>query len=104
MPFLDKRNGQLIVLMQCAAGWHWIKKKPIPLPAWGHFIHWNPNTTIQSIAIAEVVELTKWQNTVDEYGIIFDRARIVRCLYADKSKLDAELRKEIIDWCKSQLN
>lgn len=103
MPFMDERNSQLIVLMQCAAGWNWRNKKPVPRPAWTHFIHWNHTTTIPGIAVAEVIELQKWQNAVDDYGLVFDRARIVRCLYANDFSPDPRLRIEVINWCKTQL-
>lgn len=103
-PFNDEKNSQIIVLMQCGAGWNWSKKKQIPLPAWAHFIHWNYTTTIQSISITEIIELKKWQKVVDEYGLVFDRARIVRCLYSGNFTIEVDLRNEIIAWCNRKLN
>jgi hypothetical protein len=103
-PFHDEKNSQLIVLMQCAAGWNWRTKKQVPLPTWAQYIHWNFTTTIQSISIAEIIELKKWQKITDEYGLVFDRARIVRCLYSTTFVIESGLRDEIIAWCQEKLN
>lgn len=103
-PFSDNRNSQIIVLMQCAAGRNWKLKKQIPLPVWSQFIHWNYTTTIPCLSITEVVEGNAWQKRVDEYGIILDRPRIFKHIYADSFAVDAGLRQEILDWCIQKLN
>ncbi len=101
--FNDSRNGQIVVLMQCAAGRTWESKKSIPLPSWSQFIHWNFTTTIQSLSITEIVKQGRWQNRIDDYGIIFDRARIYQSLYNNNYEIDLGLRTEITDWCQEKL-
>ncbi|MCK5564164.1 MAG: hypothetical protein KAJ07_02870 [Planctomycetes bacterium] len=101
-PFGDMRNNQLIVLLQCAAGTHWRTKKQIPLKSWIEFIRWGL-TPVPGIAIPQIASLNNWNNIVDEYNFVFDRARITRCL--DKFVFeDAGLSKEITAWCESKLD
>ncbi|HVD99558.1 MAG TPA: hypothetical protein VNB90_15220 [Cytophagaceae bacterium] len=104
IPFEDERNSQVIILMQCAAGRRWRTKKQIPLSAWAQYIHWNYMTTIPALSITEVINNKNWQKSVDEYGIIFDRARIFRQIYSAGYSIDMTLRSEIIAWCTNKLN
>lgn len=101
-PFEDMRNSQLVVLLQCAAGTHWRSKKPIPLKAWTEFIHWGL-APVPGIAIPQIASLSNWNNIVDEYSFVVDRARIARCLHEFVFE-DVELRDEITTWCESKLN
>jgi hypothetical protein len=104
MPFGDNRRGQIIVLMQCAAGKNWGLKKPILLSVWSQYINWFYETTVPSISITEIITTRKWSNAVENYGVIFDRARIYRFLYKPNTPIDANLRAEVIAWCGAKLN
>jgi len=104
IPFDDERNSQIIILMQCAAGRRWDKKKNIPLSTWAQYIHWNFYTTVPSISVTEVIDDKRWQNKVGDYGIIFDRARIYKNIYKPTFVIDTTLRTEILGWCTNNLN
>jgi hypothetical protein len=101
--FNDSRNGQIVVLMQCAAGRTWESKKQIPLPAWSQYINWNYTTTLPCMSVTEIITSTRWQNRIDEYGILFDRARIYQYLYRPGHPINQPLRDEILDWCTQQV-
>ena len=90
--------------MQCAAGRTWEKKKQIPLNTWVQYIHWNFHTTIPCMALTEIVDRRRWQNRVDDYGIIFDRSRIYSNIYNGAFIINAELREAVIEWCDNNLN
>ncbi len=102
--FGDNRKGQVIILMQCAAGRNWNLKKQIIIDVWSQYINWNFYTTIPSMAITEILPSKKWSDAVETYGIIFDRARLYRYLYKPNIPIDPALRAEIIKWCANQLN
>lgn len=99
----DKRKGQMIVLMQCAAGRNWRQKKRIMLDVWAQYINWNPYTTVPSISVAELIDKSKWSEATIEYGVVFDRARIYRYLYSRNVIIDANLRNDVIEWCDSKV-
>jgi len=100
----DDRKGQVIVLMQCAAGRNWSLKKRIMLDVWSQYINWNFYTTVPSLSITEVVETKHWSEAIVEYGVVFDRARIFKYLYKPTITVDAALRAEIIEWCSHKMN
>lgn len=100
----DNRKGQVIILMQCAAGRNWRLKKRIMLDVWAQYINWNYYTTIPSLSITEVVEDKSWSESVVQYGVVLDRARIFKYLYKPTVIVDAELRAAIIDWCNNRMN
>lgn len=100
----DSRKGQVIVLMQCAAGKNWRIKKRIMLDVWSQYINWNFYTTIPSLSVAELIETNKWSEAIVEFGVVFDRSRLYRYLYAPTVTINADLRQEIIDWCNKKLN
>ena len=102
--FNDGRNSHLYLLIQCAAGGKWRTKKPIPLTSWRRYISWNQSTTIPALAITQIVEADKWQNAVDDYGIIIDRARLFKAISNDNYATDNKLKKEIKTWCKARLS
>lgn len=102
--FGDNRKGQIIILMQCAAGRNWNLKKQIMVDVWSQYINWNFYTTIPSIAITEILPTKKWSDAVETYGIIFDRARIYRCLYKPNASINPTLRAGVIQWCDNRLN
>lgn len=102
--FGDIRRGQVIILMQCAAGRNWNLKKQIILDVWSQYINWNFYTTIPSMAITEILPIKKWSDAVETYGIVFDRARLYRCLYKPNTLIDPALRAQVIQWCDNKLN
>lgn len=104
IPFGDERRGQIIVLMQCAAGRNWNLKKQIQLSVWSQYINWFYETTVPSLSITEILPTKKWGNAVECYGIVFDRARLYRYLYKPNTLIDAGLRADIVAWCGQKLN
>ncbi len=102
--FGDNRRGQVIILMQCAAGRNWNLKKQIMLDVWAQYINWNYYTTIPSLAITEILSSKKWADAVETYGVLFDRARIYRNLYKPNTAIDLRLREDIIQWCDNKLD
>lgn len=101
-PFKDRRNNQIVILMQCAAGKHWRAKKQIPLKSWTEFIHWGLSP-IPGIAIPQIASLSSWNNIVDEYTFIVDRVRILKSIH-DFTFEDSNLSNEILIWCESKLD
>lgn len=101
-PHGDKRPNQIILLLQCAAGINFEQKRSIPLLAWGDFINWSV-PPIQGIMIPSIPSNDEWIKIRDIYYLIFDRVRIYRAIYRN-TFTDKRLRKEILTWCKGNLN
>jgi hypothetical protein len=101
--FNDNRSGQIVLLMQCAAGRNWDSKKQIPLTTWAKYINWNHTTTLPCMSVTEIVTSAKWQNRTDDYGILFDRARIFQYIYRHGYPVNQALRDEILTWCSEQI-
>ena len=98
----DGRNNQIILLIQAAAGKHFMKKKSISICAWKEFIESSANF-IQGIAIPGIPSYPDdWREVRDDYNLIFDRIRICRSLKG-KKLVDKNLRGEIKVWCKERL-
>lgn len=97
----DNRSSQVVVLLQCAAGLHWRDKKQVPLSSWLKYIHWGTDP-IPGIGIAKLLDSEKWDNVVDEYTLIFDRARIFRALYS-KPIGDKKLTNKTRKWCNTRI-
>jgi hypothetical protein len=100
----DSRKGQVILLMQCAAGGNWRLKKRVMLDVWSQYINWNYYTTVPSLSITELVADNSWSEAVVQYGVVFDRARIFKYLYKPTVVIDAALRQAIVDWCNNKMN
>jgi hypothetical protein len=101
-PHGDKRPNQIILLLQCAAGINFQQKRSISLVAWREFINWAV-PPIQGIMIPCIPANDDWIQIRDNYHLIFDRVRIYRALHRN-SLLDKKLRREILVWCKRNLN
>jgi len=99
-PFGDNRAANLYILMQCAAGIHWRNKKRINLGRWTNYIQWYHDQIILSMATTDVVDKAEWNHQASEYGLLFDRLRIYRCLYGD-GPVETGLRGDVLRWCKS---
>lgn len=100
-PFGEKRSGQIVVLLQCAAGHNWAAKRSVPLGAWEQFIHWAYNP-IKAFAVPGIVSQRDWHDKSRDNGIIFDRIRIINLL-ADGMG-DSELSATLQDWVNVQLD
>ncbi len=101
--FDDRRKSQFYYLVQCAAGGWWRDKKPIPINSWRRYIAWNNDTTIPIMAITQIVEAEKWQNAIDDYGVIVDRARFYRTITSSSYKMNASLKTTIKNWCQRKI-
>lgn len=97
--FGDNRPANLYILMQCAAGIHWRNKRDINLERWTNYIQWYQKQIILSMATTDVIENDEWNHQASEYGLLFDRLRIYRCLYGS-GHVDLGLRKDVLEWCK----
>jgi len=101
-PHGDKRPNQIILLLQCAAGVNFEQKRSISISAWSEFINWAV-LPIQGIMIPSIPSNDEWIQIRDYYNMIFDRVRIFRAIYRNALS-DKKLRKEILTWCKNNLN
>jgi hypothetical protein len=100
-PFADKRSGQVVILMQSAAGHNWNEKPPVPLEAWCEYIHWA-SRPIRAFAVPCVVIRTHWHDKSMDKGLLFDRIRIANLLTAG-SQVDANLSFELSNWIRNTL-
>ena len=99
-PFQDKRSGQLVVLVQCAAGGDWKTKRPAPLTAWCQYIHWA-SPPIIALAVPRIVETMLWHKQSTDVGLLLDRARLINLI--DSSCSDKKLLNDLNKWINSQL-
>jgi len=99
--FEDNKSSNLYILLQSAAGNHWNTKKPISLQRWTNYIAWYASNIITSIATVDYVSKSKWDKNSSTYGMLIDRLRIYNFLY--EYEIDAELRTEVVNWCKNIL-
>lgn len=100
IPFTDKRSGQVVILLQCAAGQNWKDKNPVPVEAWCEYIHWSCNPS-KAYAVPCVVDERDWHDESKIKGIIFDRIRIINLLSEGIREL--KLRNDIDSWVHAQL-
>lgn len=100
--FEDQRSSNLYVLLQCAAGKHWAKKKPINMNNWVNYIIWYPDNIIQSISTVEFVQQDIWDKRTSTFGMLFDRLRIYNFLY--EKEIEPILRQEVTDWCDKKIS
>lgn len=100
IPFSDERSGQVVVLLQCAAGHNWRDKLPVPIDAWLQYVHWACNP-LKAFAVPCVVDEKDWHEMSKDKGILFDRVRILNLL-SDGVK-DPALCNELDSWVTNQL-
>jgi hypothetical protein len=99
--FGEKRSGQLVILLQCAAGLAGRGKTTcLPLASWQQYIHWACDP-IRAFAVPCIIPERDWHDISREGGIVFDRVRIINLL--DDSSLDEELAEELRIWVETQL-
>lgn len=101
IPFGEKRSGQVVILLQCAAGHNWKDKNPVPLPAWCQYIHWAGNPII-GFAVPGIVDERDWHDKSKDKGILFDRPRIINLLFGTKK--DRKLIRELRSWVTTQIS
>jgi hypothetical protein len=101
--FADNRNNQLVIFIQCGAGFHFNKKKGIDLRGWNRIIDFRiePLTGITIPILINDNHL--WEDISNVHKIIFDRARIVRNVY-NSIHIDNQLRRKVKAWCVKRLN
>ncbi|TNJ46367.1 hypothetical protein KFZ70_13090 [Tamlana fucoidanivorans] len=99
----DKRNNQIVLLIQAAAGYHWNLKKAISKNAWRDFILWSAPFNIGIIIVSTLDEI-KFEKARDDYDNVFDRIRIFIALYKKNHTIDNELRQLVREWCVKELN
>jgi hypothetical protein len=99
-PF-DNRSGQPIILISCKCGRNWKdEEERIPLKLWTSYINFRADPLL-SYAIPYIISnKSDWEIISKERGIIFDRLRI---LNIEKSLKDASLKREVIEWNKTQI-
>jgi hypothetical protein len=100
IPFREKRSGQVVVLLQCAAGHNWVIKRPVPLDAWREYIHWGCCPII-AFSIPCIISERDWHDTSKDNGILFDRVRIVNLL--SEGIRDQALNQDLSTWVQQQL-
>lgn len=103
-PFDDGRPGQLIMLFQCAAGHNWKSKLcELPLNAWSTYISFGCTPPTKGFLTAQLVtDVEKFFEHSLESGLLFDRARIFRCINADN--IPTQLYEDIEKWCNDKLS
>lgn len=99
--FNDGRSGNFYVLLQCAAGIHWSKKKPINVGRWTNYIRWFNTNLVCSISTVDFVNQRAWSKRVSDFGIILDRLRIFNFLY--KRPIELNLRTLTTQWCQDKI-
>jgi hypothetical protein len=100
VPFVDRRSGQIVVLMQSTVEQHWKDKLPVPLDAWCQYIHWGC-TPLRAFAVPCIVNDHEWHDTSVDKGILFDRVRIVNAL--SDGVQDMSFRQELSTWVEERL-
>lgn len=79
-PFTDKRSGQLVLLVQCAAGHDRWNKTQIPIRRWNQYIHFATDPSTGFAFPKAMTSTSDWHNKSCDYGLLFDRIRIINLL------------------------
>lgn len=101
--FDDSRPNMLLLFVQCAAGKHWNAKKAVAIPSYRRFFSFTYHAAIPSLSVTQVVDMDDWRNATDDYGIVFDRARLYRMFTSPSYKINAKIRNQITKWCRYKL-
>jgi hypothetical protein len=100
-PFHDGKCSQIVLLVQCATGWHWEQKtSELRMKAWAQYIHWGCDP-VKGFAIPNIVEERKWVDVTRDAGLLMDRVRIYNILRGkpENNTLQIDLKK----WCQEQI-
>jgi len=102
-PFTDDRPGHSVLLGQCAIGVGWDKKfGDLKLDVWERRIAWNVKPGRAFLVPIEMdLGPSSWRKALHEFGVIFDRLRIVSLV--GSSPLSADESSKIRDWCAARL-
>jgi hypothetical protein len=102
-PHGDKRPNQIILLVQCGAGANWVTKPEVPVRTWrDRFFHLSA-IPMHGISIPDIVQIDDFKAVQDRHNLIFDRVRIYKAIHG-KTFVDSKLKKQILTWCKSNIN
>jgi hypothetical protein len=101
-PFGDARPGQLVILVQCAAGRNWkTKTKELVTAAWEKLIQFHVSP-VRGFTLPYIISSNiDFEEHSTDAGIILDRVRIYRCTYG--VALEADLKRRLTIWCKGRL-
>ena len=103
LPFEDRKDSQLIALGQCKTGSHWeqlLKKTDFFSNYTTYIPYVNP---IYFFFVTEDFGIYKWEERSKDAGVLFDRRRILECIPADISSIDAQLDTDIHTWVNAAL-
>lgn len=100
IPFGESRSGQVVILLQCAAGHNWRDKRAVPIHNWNQYITWACDP-VRAYAVPCVVTERDWHEQSREKGILFDRIRILNLL--SDGLTDETLLGELDTWVQDQL-
>lgn len=98
----DGRNNQVVLLIQCGAGFTYNRKQPISIIAWREFINFAVDPLI-GITVPSIVNVDEWREVRDIFHLIFDRPRILNQIYKKSTKISPELKKQILKWCQKEM-
>lgn len=102
-PWPDNRLGQIVILMQCAAGFNWREKTAdLNLAAWRRYIQFSVDP-LRAFSLPAVVEDSELSELLMDAGIVLDRPRIYRTLLDGSNDLDRDVRESLVQWCESRL-
>lgn len=99
--FRDGRSGQVVLLVQCAAGYDWTTKQPVPQDAWDEYIHWAARP-VRGFAIPQIVMQREWHDRHKDFGLMIDRVRLVNLFEAGVS--DTVLQADLSSWVEQRLS
>lgn len=102
--FDDDRSNVILLFIQCAAGKNWDGKKPVAITSYRRFVSFNYKVAIPSLSITQIISISDWRNATDDYGIVLDRARLFRMFTSSTYRVNAQLKKQLSNWCKSKLH
>ncbi len=102
--FDDRRSNVFLLFIQCAAGKHWSDKKPVAITSYRRFFSFNYDIAIPSLSITQIISISEWRNATDDYGLIFDRARLFRMFTSSNYPVKGQLKTQVTNWCKSKLS
>lgn len=103
LPFGDRRAGQVIVLLQCAAGADWERKGPElsgSMRIWESYIDFAVSPLAAFAFPFVCLEEEKWRYLSKQAGVLLDRLRITSLCHFDT--VEDNLRRILVKWCKSQ--
>jgi len=103
-PFGDGRPGQVILLVQCAAGADWKSKTTeISLGLWREHIDWVTEPLKAFTFPFVCIDDTLWRRLSREAeGLILDRLRITSMFIAGGDSFSA-VQTQLKEWCQEQL-